>query len=148
MKKIFFLLFNLIAMTTFAQDGKIGLGIIVGEPTGISAKIWTGKTTAFDAAAAWTFSENYGSLHLHADFLKHKFGIIDVNKGQLPFYFGLGAKVVMANDPVIGMRIPLGISYIFADGTFDTFLEIVPVLNLIPSTVFDVEGGIGLRYYF
>jgi hypothetical protein len=148
MKKICFLIFALLAANTFAQDGKVGLGIILGEPTGLSAKIWTGKTTAFDAAAAWSFGTDNGSLHLHADFLKHKFGVLDVNKGQLPLYFGLGAKVVLANDPVIGVRVPLGISYIFADGTFDTFLEVVPVLNLIPSTDFDVDAAIGLRYYF
>ena len=36
----------------FAAGGNFGLGVIVGEPTGISAKAWTGNTKALDFAAA------------------------------------------------------------------------------------------------
>src|SRR5262245_41316938 len=54
-----------------AHDGA-GLGIIVGEPTGVSAKIWVGGNTALDAAAAWSFADE-GALHLHGDFLAHAF---------------------------------------------------------------------------
>jgi len=148
MKKIFFVLLSFLALNSFSQSSNFGLGLIIGEPTGLSAKYWTGESTAFDGSLAWSVNGRYDAIHLHADFLKHKFGLISVDKGQLPLYFGLGAKVVMANDPVIGIRIPLGISYIFDGTPLDAFFEIVPVLNLIPSTEFDVDGAIGLRYYF
>lgn len=148
MKKLTFILFLFCTLSIFSQTDKIGVGIIVGEPTGISIKKWTSRTNAFDAALAWSVYHNYSALHLHADFLKHSFGIIDVNKGSLPLYFGIGAKVVMANNPVVGIRIPLGISYVFGDAPLDAFLELVPILNLIPSTDFEIEGGVGLRYYF
>ncbi|MBN2486419.1 MAG: hypothetical protein JXB34_10640 [Bacteroidales bacterium] len=149
MKKLSPILSFFLSLNAFAQEGKFGLGIIVGEPTGLSAKVWTSQTNAFDAALAWRVNHRYGdALQLHASFLKHSFGLIDVEKGRLPFYFGIGAKVILANDPLVGVRIPLGISYIFADAPLDLFLEIVPVLNLIPSTDFDVDGGIGIRYYF
>lgn len=149
MKKIVLFFFvSGFVLNLFSQGGNFGLGIIIGEPTGLSAKLWTGESTAFDAAAAWTLSDNYDALNLHADFLKHNFELIKVDKGQLPFYFGLGAKIVLANDPVIGIRVPVGLSYIFADTPLDIFLEIVPTLNLIPSTDFDIDGGIGIRYYF
>jgi hypothetical protein len=141
-KFVFILLFS--SLISFSQTHKIGVGIIVGEPTGLSAKIWTTDKNAFDASLAWY----YDALYLHADFLKHSFGIIDVNKGQLPLYFGIGAKVVMANDPLIGLRIPLGASYIFSDAPLDIFFEVVPVLNIIPSTEFDVDAAAGIRYYF
>ena len=149
MKKSFILFIAFIALNTFGQKNKFGLGIMVGEPTGISAKVWTNNTIAFDAAAALSLSGNHGALLLHADFLKHKYQLVKVEKGNLPFYYGLGAKIVMANDPGIGIRIPLGISYIFNEEIpLDIFLEIVPVLNLIPSTNFNVDGAIGVRYYF
>jgi hypothetical protein len=148
MRKTFVILLFFIPVLTFSQNNKIGVGIIVGEPTGLSAKIWTTDKNAFDASLAWSVTGHYNALHLHADFLKHSFGIIDVNKGQLPLYFGIGAKVVMANDPLIGLRIPLGASYIFSDAPLDIFFEVVPVLNLIPSTVFDVDAAAGIRYYF
>jgi hypothetical protein len=45
----------LICGTAQAQDSGFGLGIIIGEPTGISAKQWTGSRTAIDGAVAWSF---------------------------------------------------------------------------------------------
>jgi len=40
---------------TVAQDRGFGLGIIVGEPTGLSFKKWSGDTTAIGGAIAWSF---------------------------------------------------------------------------------------------
>jgi hypothetical protein len=34
-----------------------GLGVIVGNPTGLSFKVWTGGSSAFDAAAAWSLDD-------------------------------------------------------------------------------------------
>ena len=49
-----------------AQVEGLGIGIIVGEPTGICGKLWLSGRTAIDGAAAWSFNKN-GNLHLHAD---------------------------------------------------------------------------------
>lgn len=38
-----------------AQDHGFGLGIIVGEPTGVSLKTWTGGRTALDLAPSTDF---------------------------------------------------------------------------------------------
>ena len=37
-----------------AQDHGFGLGIIFGEPTGLSAKLWTSKVNAFDFGLGWS----------------------------------------------------------------------------------------------
>ena len=140
-------LFILSSIQIHAQDSGTGLGIIVGEPTGLSLKMWTGSNSAFDAAAAWSFSGD-GQLHLHADYLRHSFDIFDVNKGKLPLYYGLGAKVVLKNETVIGARVPVGLAYIFEDSPLDIFFEVVPGLDLTPSTDFAINGGVGIRYYF
>ena len=153
MKRIFlsallFVLFSGMAQTVFAQAKGFGLGIILGEPTGVSIKKWTGEHGAFDGAVAWSFTGS-GYLHLHADYLRHSFKLIDVNQGQLPVYYGLGVKLVMANDPILGARIPLGINYIFGDAPLDLFAEIVPGLNLINNSdnMFFIEGGLGIRFW-
>ena len=137
----------MIAIKGFSQKSDFGLGIIIGEPTGISAKVWTGKTTAIDAAAAWSFYYPE-ALHLHADFLKHNFALINVNSGKLPFYYGLGAQLKIANEPQLGIRIPVGLSYIFENFPIDTFIEIVPELDIVPATQFWINAAIGVRYYF
>ncbi|MCK4431244.1 MAG: hypothetical protein KAW19_08060, partial [Candidatus Aminicenantes bacterium] len=46
-----------------AQESGFGLGIILGEPTGISFKNWIGSRTAIDGGVAWSFGNN-DSLHL------------------------------------------------------------------------------------
>lgn len=147
MKKLFFILFSLVfSYSAIGQNKGIGAGIIIGEPTGLSAKLWTSSSTAVDAAAAWSFRDN-GYLHLHADFLFHSFAI-DVSEGQLPLYFGLGARFLIGNESAIGIRIPLGIAYHFATEPFEIFMEIAPIMNLVPATEFDMNGAIGVRYYF
>ncbi len=130
-----------------AQNKPFGLGIVVGEPTGISGKYWTSRTTALDGAVAWSFNHE-GSFYIHADFLKHHFDIIDVTEGQMPLYYGVGGKVVLAEDGILGVHVPLGIAYMFETAPLDIFLEIRPGLNLLPATQFDMSGGIGVRYYF
>ncbi|MEE9501339.1 MAG: hypothetical protein V3V48_04650, partial [Candidatus Aminicenantaceae bacterium] len=57
-------------ITLEAQDRGFGLGIILGEPTGVSFKNWVGRREAFDVAVAWSF-EGEGAIHIHADYLFH-----------------------------------------------------------------------------
>lgn len=137
---------TIISLNVASQDSGLGLGVLIGEPTGLSAKLWTSEKTAIDAGVAWSFV-NSGFLHIHADMLIHSF-LIDVDKGKLPLYFGIGGKLVLANNLGLGVRIPLGMAYLFDSAPVDIFLELVPVLDLIPATDFSFEGGIGVRYFF
>jgi hypothetical protein len=130
-----------------AQDQDFGLGLILGEPTGISFKKWTGNKIAIDGAVAWSFSGE-DSLHLHADYLVHSFNLITVERGRLPLYFGLGARLKLGDPSRFGIRIPVGVSYIFEEASLDIFFELVPILDLAPDTDFKIAGGIGIRYYF
>jgi hypothetical protein len=69
---------------------------------------------------------------------------------RAPFYYGIGARFVSHenDDARIGLRAPLGIDYMFDNGRFDIFMEIVPIFNVMPETDFDLGGGIGARFYF
>ena len=120
------------------------LGVILGEPTGISFKTWQSDRTAIDAALAWSFGDN-GSVHLHADYLRHNW--LDVDRGSLAFYYGLGGRVKFADDSRLGARIPVGLQYLFPDTRLSMFFEVAPTLDLIPETSFGVNGGIGVRIF-
>ncbi len=150
-----FVLTFLLIDSAQGQSRGFGLGLILGEPTGLSAKAWLDDQSALDFAAAWSL-EGRNSFQLHADYLRHAF-VIDVNKGSLPLYYGIGARVLILedrdrfdddDDVRLGLRIPLGITYLFDGAPLDIFLELVPVVELIPSTDVDLEGGVGIRYYF
>ncbi|MEX0662658.1 MAG: hypothetical protein WEA58_14155 [Balneolaceae bacterium] len=120
------------------------LGVILGEPTGISLKAWTSNNTAFDLGVAWSFARS-GSVHVHGDYLRHKW--LDADAGALALYYGLGARVLLADDPRLGARIPVGLQYMVPDTRLSVFFEIAPLLDLIPETTFDVNGGLGLRIF-
>lgn len=128
------------------KAGDFGLGVIIGEPTGLSAKYFTGQSNAFDFGLAWTLGEN-GNFHAHADYLFHKFDLFDVDSGIMPLYFGIGGRVKAGNNAKLGVRIPVGVSYHFPNDPIEIFFELVPVLDLAPSTSFSGNGGMGIRYY-
>lgn len=131
-----------------------GLGFIIGEPTGLSLKYWLDDEHAVDGAAAWSSSEN-DSFQLHADYLIHNYELL--NADDLPVYYGLGARLKFKdhdgrgrnrNDAIFGIRIPLGVTYLFDDAPLDLFFELVPVLDIAPDVDLDINAAIGLRFYF
>ena len=132
-----------------AAEGSTGLGIIIGEPTGISFKQWIDGQNAIDAAAAWSFADE-GAAHLHADYLWHFFDRIKgTEKVTVPLYIGVGGRVKFdEDDALLGVRIPLGATYILEEAPFDFFLEVVPILDIAPDTDFRLNAAIGARFFF
>ncbi|HEX9252617.1 MAG TPA: hypothetical protein VF870_10265 [Ignavibacteriaceae bacterium] len=148
MKKIILIsaVFILLTNFSYSQDHGFGLGIVLGEPTGLSAKLYTGSTNAFDFASAWSFKGD-GNLLVQADYVWHN-SVTRASSGKLMFYYGLGGRVIFQDDPLVGARIPVGLDYQFTTAPIDIFIEIVPILDLIPSTDFDLGGGLGVRFWF
>lgn len=149
------------SLSLHAQDSGFGLGFILGEPTGISFKGWVAADRAIDGAVAWSLGSG-NVFRVHADYLFHSYPI-QVNKGSLPLYYGPGLRMRIWDNNEhwhhgewhhedgnvdLGVRFPVGLAYQFADAPLDVFLEIAPVIGLVPSTYFDVDGGLGLRYWF
>jgi len=129
-----------------AAGSGIGLGAVVGEPTGLSAKIWQGRMNSIDMLVGWSFRSNY--VHLVADYVWHNYDLIPVNRGKFPIYYGLGGSAVVANDPSIGVRIVGGLEYLFPDAPLDLFLEVAPVAVIVPDAGIDVNAGLGMRFFF
>ncbi len=130
-----------------SQDKNFGLGVILGEPTGISAKKWLDDKSAIDAAVAWSLVAP-SSFHLHADYLYHNFNIFDVEKGKLPLYFGVGFRIRIGDEDRVGIRVPVGICYLFEKSPLDIFVEVGPVLDLAPATKLRLTLSAGIRYFF
>lgn len=130
--------------------GTFELGGILGEPSGISFKYWTGSSTAFDGAVSWSLRDDHGDdLYLHGDFLWHDFGIIEDESGDVPLYYGIGGRIILNDDDThLGARFPIGFSWLLGGAPLDLFVEIAGVIDLIPDMDFDVNGGIGIRYVF
>lgn len=134
------------------ETGHIGAGLILGEPVGGSVKYWLNDTVAVDGAAGWS-SHRHSTLYVHGDVLWHKFDLFDVSTspGQLPLYFGVGALFRDRNHGEsnnVGVRVPVGVSYIFNNAPIDVFAEIGPALDFSPGIHGEVTGGIGVRFWF
>ena len=145
MKNIYLLISAFLLLPSFCSAGdKYELGIIIGEPTGLSAKQNLGGNKALDAAAAWSFSGEK-SLSLHSDYLWFRNDVFKVEKGRLPLYYGVGARLKLQDRSVIGARFPIGLQYFFRAERFTVFLEMAPVLDLLPDTDFGLSAAIGFR---
>ena len=134
---------------------RFGLGLILGEPTGVSMKYWLNKDEAIDGALAWTLSDN-DSFQLHGDYLFHDYQLS--NSDQWPVYYGVGALLRFKhdegrhhddNETIFGLRVPIGMSYLFEKDTpFEFFFEVAPILEVAPDIDLDVNASIGIRFYF
>lgn len=146
-KRLSLLLFALLFSSAWAQDKGFGIGLIAGDPTGISVKQWLGPA-AVDGALAWSLIDDpaHPILHVHADFLLHAYPF-SVAAGKLPLYFGVGGRVRAQERLQIGARVPIGITWLMPIFPLDLFFEVAPTMNLIPATQFQLNGGIGIRYF-
>jgi len=133
---------------SLAQSNGFGLGMILGEPTGISAKDWTSGSTAFDFGVGYSFEKN-SYLHIHADYLFHIKNIFKTSE-NIALYYGPGARIRFVEDATsrLGFRFDVGLVWVPRNAPIDVFLEIAPLLDIIPETDFSINGGIGVRYFF
>lgn len=149
--KYFLFLVVVLSVTNVSamERNRFGIGVILGEPTGITGKIMIDDNNGLDAGIGWETSGD-NLVHIYGDYLLHFYDLIDVPKGKLPLYFGGGARLVLREnkDDKLGLRIPVGVEYLFEGVSLGAFIEIVPILNLTPDTDFDLEAGTGIRYFF
>lgn len=125
-----------------AQTGGTGIGLVLGEPTGLTARFMRGGNN-FQVHAAWSFS-NDAALQLNGDYLRS--GTLDTSP-MMPFYFGLGARVKFSDDAQLGIRFPVGVNHFFAKTPLEVFAEVVPILNLLPDSDVNLNAAVGIRYY-
>ncbi|MFZ5947523.1 MAG: hypothetical protein ACOYU5_06095 [Stygiobacter sp.] len=147
-KTLLFILFTSILTTEIiSQEKGFGIGVMIGEPTGISAKYWLDNSTAVDFGLAYSLFHSKSSFSFHADYVIHNYELIKSNY-KIPIYYGVGGRIrLYSNNTYLGARGVAGILYIDKNYPFDVFFEIAPVFNLLPETSLHLDLAIGARYY-
>lgn len=142
------------AQQATAQSKKFGLGVMLGEPTGISAKLWTSNNNALAFGLGWSayhprFEDSGSRVHFHMDYLWHSFDAIR-SEEQFAFHYGIGArfKDYGADNGSFAVRGIGGLNWLPRDAPIDVFFELAPSLELTPSTGFAIDGALGARFYF
>ncbi len=149
MKRSLYCVLTSVILTSagLAQDRGFGLGVILGEPTGVSGKYWTSSSNAVDGGLAWSF-RHAGFFHVHADYLWH-FPLRTETAERFTFYTGVGGRLgVDSHEALLGVRVVGGFAFWPRGTPLDIFVEIAPVIDLAPATELSANGGIGIRFFF
>ena len=152
-------LLMILAKPVTAQDHGFGMGLILGEPTGLSAKLWTSRDNALDFGLGLglggdriKYQGNYdrsGRIHFHMDYLWHAFNVISSTE-RFPLYYGIGGRFNSGGgyDGSLGVRGVFGIAWFPHSTPIDVFFELVPVFQVTPLTGLGFDAGLGIRYFF
>ena len=126
------------------KAGDVGAGVILGNPTGATGKVWIDGSQAVDMGVGFSTD-----LAVYGDYLWHSWKVLpQPAEGKLPVYIGLGAQVRTFHDAELGIRTVAGIAYWLPRNPVEIFLEIVPVFRLEPHDSVGLDAGLGLRYYW
>jgi len=134
-------------MTTTLQaqpdDGSVGVGLQLGQPSGLSIGVYKPDGLGLDVLAAWDLND---FLYLNAH------GVFSSGDGS-PFrlFYGPGAYVGLyergnGEDQVrVGVSATGGLSAFL--GPFEIYARVTPRLRLLESTDVAIGGGLGLRLF-
>lgn len=151
MKKIYLFIATLfISNFTLAANETVGLGAIIGDPTGLSMKFKISPINSIDAAVAWS-SEG---VHFHSNYLWQHENYLNLNRQSFDLYYGFGGRIISISSgknkdkTSVGPRTPLGINYKLKNTKLQFFAEAALNLNLTPNSEVDLDAGIGMRFHF
>ena len=136
--KILFFLFILVIIPAFYQQtfAAKGIGVIIGDPTGLSFRV-----NRFPVlAVAWSRDSH---IHINMDYWLFNPRL----EWPVKAYIGVGGNFQLGDNFGIGVRFPLGLQLFFARH-FELFGELVPGVQFIENSGFDLDAGIGLRFIF
>jgi hypothetical protein len=137
------------------DKGTIGIGLIIGEPVGITARLYLKDDQAVQAAVGSAFIG--GGIQVHADYAFHPYVLQTRDSFVLATYVGPGVRLIQYSDGrndsflAFGLRAVGGLLFDF-NNPLDAFIEVAGVFEYGFK---DGEGfgaalnaGAGVRYYF
>lgn len=139
------------ALTTTPSSG-ISVGLVLGDPSGLSLKFWgVGNGMAFQLHAGGGGFFAPATVALSGSLLFHT-----ALTRQTPIngYLGVGAYVGMhtrkygSDFGIMGLQMPFGLEFILSEAPLDIFMEIPPIFYLTTEgdVGFGLSMGIGLRF--
>lgn len=139
--------FTVIPRYTDAASKNTGVGFITGDLTGLTFKTWAEpQRSAIDLSLSWSSSEITAQIGL----LVHNYEEFGSINGVFGFYFGPGTrfKAKEGDASRLGVRGTAGLSYLFPERVYELFIELSPVIYLVPASEFSMGGGVGARHFF
>jgi hypothetical protein len=155
--------------TEVGYSRKFGLGIQLGDPTGLSAKLWVSPTNALDFGLGFQ-TYGYGTCYTDSNGNQvcgnfgHDNGSFNMDylwqsniirgTAQLDWHIGGGGRLIwwggcQNNCVAVAARAPIGLDLMFTNPNFiEVFFELAPSIWLVPGIDFGIDGDLGARFYF
>jgi len=145
-----------------ADQGDLGVGLVVGIPTALTGKLRMIEDRAIDFGLSWDFGDY---VLFYGDYLfEYPYALDEHRKSEMIFpYWGVGLTLIFLDDKKkpprpysrdkdesfqIGVRIPLGLAWIPRSTPLEVFLELIPGVSLFPGLSGNFGVGLGVRYFF
>ncbi len=145
--------------TAAAEDkGAFGLGLIIGEPTGVAGKLYLSDDTAIAGAVGGAVVGK--GVQVHVDYLWHPWVLVNESAFVMPGYVGIGGRLLDHDrsddndDFHLGVRFVGGILFDFREIPLDVFIELAFIADFRSADGghggfdIDLNAGVGGRYYF
>jgi hypothetical protein len=135
-----------------AARADIGLGIFLGDPTGLDLKIDMARRSSLDIVLGFnTFRDGRGDYG-HLTYLVTPF----IGWGRsvaVPLRIGIGVAVFddggrFGDGIDVGVRAPFEVGLMFRSAPIEIYGEIAILIPFIRDVHADLQGGIGFRIYF
>lgn len=128
----------------------MGVGIALGAPTGLTARMDFGDVSAMQISAGGAIGRA-GSLAVATDWVL-VFRPIEVPFEELavPLYVGAGFKLdvdVPQRQVLVGPRAVGGATVLIQDLPVALFVEVAPAFYFLENVSWSMDGQVGLRYY-
>jgi hypothetical protein len=127
-----------------AQDRGLGLGLVLGSPTGFSAKYWTARDEAMQFGVGWVAMRKDNGTAISFDYIWHSFDTIRASE-RFPLFYGFGAQMVNSS---LGIRGVFGLGWHSRKAPVDVFIQVVPIIQITGNSEFYLDAAIGVRYFF
>lgn len=137
----------------------VGIGAFFGEPTGLDLKLGLSSRSALDILLGWYNhwnDWNDDGAYAHVTYLVTPV----VSSGRsviVPLRIGIGGAIFddvgrYDGDIHLAARVPLQVALVFRGAPLEIYGEVAMKVTLIDPgadhPVLDLDGGIGIRFYF
>jgi len=140
------------------QHRNIGIGIVLGQPTGLTLDIRPNVWSSFEIDLGLGDFDEGESSYAHLVYQVRLFHLSHKRSLAIPLYLGVGAFVAdghgrdFEDDAVLGVRAPIGIAFEFRPPV-QIFLEIAILFEMVQigydsNDRAHVRGALGFRLYF
>ncbi len=136
----FLLLIAALALAAPAATAQVGIGGLIGDPTGLTVKLGGGRG---GVSVDIGFEDD---LFVQAHYLIREQRLRGAG-ADVRFLFGPGGFIQTTDDdPILGVSALLGLSVYLAP-QFELFGQVTPGIALTPDVDSNVGAAAGLRFY-